>query len=1833
MTAAPKWALEGVDQSWIYVPAGSGDPTFDFGGRHPFSYEVWINPNQGLNSVNQGILGSFGMENSGSFDIGAGLYFRSPDDSIIFDRRGYAGATVISASQDPGEWAHVVATYDGTTMRLYVNGEEKAEADSSADVAQPNAAVGIGAMDFDYGVTDYRGFFYGRIDEPAVYDRALSADEIRAHYEAATPAAQPTLTLEPSATASQTGKSIDFTVTVNGVPDATGSELSAAITGANPQNVSATVVDTTATFSYKGKEPGVDSVSVSGVVDGEKVMSNQVTIHWMAGADSTEGSYGVPGTSPYTNSAQQIWADPVNSHTGNFYQSVTDVSIPGTGIPFSLSRTYNSLDTTVGVLGRGWSGNLFSSLAIDDAGNVTLKAGNGQEIGYTLEPDGSYQGDKNVTATLTKTGSGYDLVQKDEDVQRFDSNGHIVSWLDPNGQGPHFAYDSNGHLTSVTDSAGREYDLSYDSEGHLTGVSLPDGTSLVYGYNGDLLMSFTDRTGAITKYAYDANGFLESATDASGRLLFQNTYDDQGRVLTQADASGNTSSFDWPEGKAVATDANGKDWQDTYNGSGQLSTRRDGIGNESGYVYNDANDLTALTDPLGNTTKMTYDERGNMLSQTNVLGGTEKWTYDENNNLTSETDALGNTTTYTYDSNGNITSETDALENVTTYQYDSSGRQIAETDPLGRTTRSVYDDQGNPIAKISPAGAKTTYTYDALGNELSETDPLGNTTTYKYDAADRLVKTVDPLGHVTTSTRDDAGRLVANTDANGNVTRYVYDSDGRQTGTIYLDGSSTHTGYDALGNVISTTDALGKVTKFEYDADGRQIATISPTGERTETKYDADGNAVTSTDALDKNSTSTYDALGREIESTDALGRTTKTAYDADGNVVKKIDALGNVTKSVYDADGNVIETIDPLGHRTKSTYNAAGQLLSETDANGNLTLHAYDADSHEVSTTDPSGAVSTSAYNAAGNLISSTDPLGHTTTYSYDADGNQISKTNALGEKTAYSYDADGNQIAETDPLGNTSKTVYNSMNQAVKQLDPLGNATKTAYDPNGNVISTTDPLGATTRHEYDSEGRLVKETNSLGDTTISTYDKDGQLISNTDANRHTTAYAYNADGEKTQVTAPGGSVTSYDYDLDGNLVKRTDANGHATTYAYDAAGNKVSKTNTLNRIWHYAYDGNGNLIETDVPSGGTITESYDAQDRLTKKSYSDGSPAVSYSYDKAGNKTQMVDGTGKTTYAYDAAGELVGALTPSDSFLYSYDPGGNLLSLTYPNGLKTSYTYNQASEMTTAKVGNGKTYYTYDPNGKLVSTLNANGILENRSYDAEGRQTEISGQDPKGRPLYSRSYTYDQVGNPLTLVATAPRDHSPGGWGMLWHYRGAELTKWTETYTYDSRGRLVKACMNDSCSRYLAYSYDPVGNRVKLETSRGATTYSYDQADELLSTSKHCRRDVTTYAYDRNGNEAKAGPTVYSYNLANELIEAKDGPKQISYTYTGDGLMATRSTREETTSYAWDTNSDLPELAVETDSKGQGRFQPKDSRSYTYGEAPLGIVHGRDALTFHTDAIGSVVELSDDHGQIVDSYRYTPFGESYGPGAPDDAFGDSSGNPIRFTGQYLDSDSGLYDMRAREYDPEIGRFLEEDPLACDESCSSTYIYAENDPTLLVDPTGEGAMMADDSFLGADALDSSLFFSSSSSLSPDAPWNRKRPPKTVHVTFYSSGGFTTPFKINPRALWSAERISGSNGWRICGYGSGCKKHKVNGVSVEYTGPAWAYDEAASNHSASVEKSSIRYAAKYAKGDNSVKGYVFVGPTPANTWSYKKPSGVHITRNYIEMYDSGQANP
>jgi hypothetical protein len=317
------------------------------------------------------------------------------------------------------QWYHVVATNDGTNLHLYVNGVDVTGPQMGSDNTFPpncQEATHIGACKIYGSDNVYLSRYSGALADVAVYSSVLPLARIQEHHrfgsEGPPPATMPSLTLSATSTSLHTSGTVTFTVQAGNVSSVDWTKLSARVTGANPRTISVVgATATSATFSYAGPDAGTDRVIVSGTITGDdgvnySVSSNSPAVYWLSGATSAENSFGLPGTSSYANSATQTWADPVNSSTGNFYQSAADVSLPGTGIPFSLVRTYNSRDEEIGRLGKGWSASLFPSLAADEVGNVTLKSGDGQEIGFVLKEDGSYQPDDNVTAVLTKSGSG-----------------------------------------------------------------------------------------------------------------------------------------------------------------------------------------------------------------------------------------------------------------------------------------------------------------------------------------------------------------------------------------------------------------------------------------------------------------------------------------------------------------------------------------------------------------------------------------------------------------------------------------------------------------------------------------------------------------------------------------------------------------------------------------------------------------------------------------------------------------------------------------------------------------------------------------------------------------------------------------------------------------------------------------------------------------------------------------------------------------------------------------------------------------------------------------------------------------------------------------------------------------------------------------------------------------------------------------------------------------------------------------------------------------------------------------------------------------------------------
>ncbi|MFL5962431.1 MAG: DUF6531 domain-containing protein [Gaiellaceae bacterium] len=865
--------------------------------------------------------------------------------------------------------------------------------------------------------------------------------------------------------------------------------------------------------------------------------------------------------------------------------------------------------------------------------------------------------------------------------------------------------------------------------------------------------------------------------------------------------------------------------------------------------------------------------------------------------------------------------------------------------------------------------------------------------------------------------------------------RYEFDLNGQIVSETDGNGNGLTFGQDLLGRIGSVTDSAGRTVTFSYGGNGL-LATLALSDGRTVaygytidrsltsvtgldggvTRYSYD-DAGLLTDVVDASGHTVvhneYGPDGRVVAQTDGRGNTSQFAWDAATQTAVLTDARGNTWKDVYDTNV-LVEKVDPLGNTTTYTYDADLNPATVTDARGKVTRTTYDAGGHllESSAPAPQGYTTTLVYDD-GRLVRKTDGRGNTKTYDYDSDGNLVAVHQPDGTTLRYEYD-DGNLVAQTDAGGKTSRFTRDASGLVLRSETASGSVTTFGYDSSGRLVSRVSPRGNITTYAYDDADRLILTADPLGHTTSLSYDAVGNLLSKTDANGHVTRYRYDSANRVVEIVAPDGGATRQAYDATGNLVARTNADGQTTRYAFDAANRLVAKTDALGRRWTYAYDAGGNRIKMMSPSGGTTSYSYDSLDRLTAVAYSDGTPTVRYAYDGAGNRTSMGDGAGGVAYTYDAMNRLTSVTRGSDVFSYAYDDAGRIVSRVYPDGTAIAASYDDDGRLASVTADGATTTYTWDVAGNLVATSFPDGTSEARFYDAAGRLTGAhSGSSFSNVRL-------DSVGNPVSVATEAG----------------------TSTYRYDSADRVTEVCYTASCTgdgSFIRYVFDPVGNKTSESRPAGTTAYSYDAAGELLSQSGP--DGMVSYTYDENGNQTSVGGAALAFNTAGQLVSATRGTKTTLYAYDGDGLRVSAGKAD----LLWDVGSGTPSLALE-------RTGRKLDARFVYGVGPLAL--STSSSYYHLDALGNVVRLA---GSKTLTYAYEPFGALR-------STSDGRGkNALRFDGQLWDDAVGAYYLRARDYDPAAGRFLQPDPVEAPagQPLLSTYVYAADNPLVLDDPLG----------------------------------------------------------------------------------------------------------------------------------------------------------------------------
>ncbi|MEV4318828.1 putative adhesin [Actinocrispum sp. NPDC049592] len=1167
--------------------------------------------------------------------------------------------------------------------------------------------------------------------------------------------------------------------------------------------------------------------------------------------------------------------------------------------------------------------------------------------------------------------------------------------------GSKYLYRKNSDGTYAAPPGARSVLALVSGEYRLT---TPEQTTLVFGTDG-LLRSQVDQRGNGLRFT-NANGKLASVTDAAGRV-----------VAFSFDGNGKLTRATLPDGRYV---------EYGYTG-GRLVSARDTAGGTTKYEYDTAGRLTKVTDG-NNHAKVTntYDAAsGRVTKQVDAGGGTTTYGWDQAKQEARVTDPDGVVSVYGY-TNGVAQYLVDGNGARTSFRYDARLDLVLVVDPLGRQTEMTYDTAGNVLTRKSlDTGVTESFTYDSGNRETSHVDGRGNRTSTTYGSFGEKTTATDAEGKVTTYGYDTRGLLTSVTDPLNQVTVQEYDAAGNNTATKAPSGARTTYGYDGSGRRTSTTDARNAATTFVYDAKDRFIATTDPLGHAVSVTYDAVGNTRTVTDARGKVTTYGYDEMDRQTSVTDPLGRVSATTYTKAGRKASEANPNGERTSFAYDAVGRLQKQTTPRGTTTTFEYDWAGNKTAESrpyPGGGTATTRTtYDALNRPVTVTDPLGKISKTDYDANGNVIAVTSPVGAVTKSEYDKNNRTTATVDARGKRWVSTLDALGRRTSQTTPLGRKTTYGYNADGELTSTVDPAGKTTTYDYDQVGHRVATTDPVGAVTRTEYDLAGQVVSSTNANGHVTRYGYDEVNRLVR-----------VLGADAVD--------QATRYAYDDAGQLVSRTDPLGHVTTYAYDPAGRKSSTVDPLGRERRYGYDADGNQTSivtaratTADPATGTITQQYDTLGRLTTVKLGSAGATHTFGYDAANRVTEASDPAGTQSRGYDDAGRLISVKRGTDTFGYTYDPAGNVTQRQYPNGTAIGIAFDDDSQPASQTQAGQPTTFTYDPAGRLQQIAYPGGQTETHGYDAAGRLSSVS-NDRAGQVLSRFTRTLDPVGNP-TSVATI---------------RGP--TTRTDTYTYDAAERLTGACAGTtSCTKY---SYDLVGNRKTLERDGASTTYSYDNADQLTSVTAPGGA-VTAYEYDRDGNQTKAGADTFGYDLANRLTTAKVGGKNVTLTYDTDANRLTSTVDGTASAYTWDINNSLPILATETSATVTRTF------AYNAGQ-PLRLTTGGKSYFYGHDPLGGTSDLVSDAGIAQYSYDYEPFGT--GPGAdPQPLVQGAPANPLRYTGEYADGTTGLYNLRARQYSPGVGRFTSVDPVdpARDTPYPSPYLYTDDRPTTTVDPSG----------------------------------------------------------------------------------------------------------------------------------------------------------------------------
>ncbi len=1311
---------------------------------------------------------------------------------------------------------------------------------------------------------------------------------------------------------------------------------------------------------------------------------------------------------------------------GHFTLAFTDLEIPVSGLPITLTRTYDSRNVKSGDFGVGW--NL-------DVTSVRLEKSGIMGEGWQAEIGSGFLGFRACV---------------------YETEPHFISIVFPGDKVFRFraVVDLNDSGTPCTGSVG--VDAAW---GRMTYAPLPGtvGTLreinptpfLDLGFEGiEYPITFHDSRGTIAEAEADADsGALYDPkefefTTLDGRKFQFNA---AGKVVKMTDRVGNSLTFS----SDGVIHSSGKSVKFIRDAAGRIEQIYDPNGLSTNGVPTGLPTLVYKYDSVGNLEKVLRLKTRNISDPaylTTVFGYTNsKYPHY----LTDIDDPRGiKAVRNEYSDDGRLKSMTDASGKTVNYIHNVDGRKEIIVDRLGQTNSFVYDAKGNVTESVNALNHTNRFTYDANGNQLTHTDPLGHATTNTYDANDNLLSVTlphkpgeNPEAFTTRFTYDAYGNQITTTLPTGAVISNTVDT---ATGDLLAVRAGTNLitsfSYDAKGNLTAEGDRFG-TNGFANDVYGNALFMTNTLGQVIESGYDANGNL---TNLVDGGVTSTfqYDALGREAISDYGNGITLSNNFDSHLDWTS-VDAptIGHMERR-FDEQGRLAGWTTVNGATPGFAYNANGQLEYETNSIGQVTYRAYDAAGRLTFVNNlTTGASSGSGYDAAGRRIAETNALGGFALYAYNPDGSLAAMTNAfLTNAWFYSYETGGGCCGGSgatttvkDPL---DREVARMASSYGLPLQTIRRASAGATGANAATNSITY-LSGMVSPEQEAQDYPTAITDEGGRTRNLEYNSSGQLRRATDLSGSAwwTNWFAGPNNQLSRVDSPTRELTSYYYDALENVLAIKFPDNNSLTNFYDPA-------NRLNGV--------------RLPSGTLLTNFFDSAGRLTnRQARVNGAVTenVGLSYNVNDAVTIMTDITGASTNVFDTAGRLIGIDYPTGaSVRYGHDLLGRMTSITNKasgggTAYVTKYVYDALNQITEViDHWNRTNRFEYDRVGRRTKRTLANGVVSEWQYNWKDQVTNLTHKTGGGTTLASRAYERLAGGEPSKIT----RDD--GTYVELKYDSALRLTN--EVYK-TSGGSVVET---------IGYGYDLSGTRMRLSNNAGTFTNAVT-AGYRVEQVKNGTTVTESYTFDTGGRiTGMTRDTVtrsLGYNSADQLTAVTNIGTWVTYTHDGQGrrTVATNSAgtvRRFLTAPTPGTDLESPHLVA----NAGGTLQ----QGYVFlGDEPLlRFDSAGNPVYYLEDAMGSIVGLVS-NGTSIATFTYDGFGNFRSVSGTTNA-PTGTGGDFRFHGGWFEAETGLLSMRAREYDQRTGRFLSRDPIQGDSRVPETlnpYAFANNNPMVFTDSTG----------------------------------------------------------------------------------------------------------------------------------------------------------------------------